>query len=105
MVRSRELTSSFYRPQLLRTCRPFAATLGNYEHVLVGSSWGKAIVIDRETNKLAVVVLIGITLAATIVVGVALGLATKRAELGIAASAGLFALVSVLEVLLFWLVK
>jgi hypothetical protein len=72
--------------------------------VLAGSTWRKAIIVDRETDKFAIVILLGITFAATIVAGVALGLATKRAELGIAASAGLFALISAFEVLLLWMV-
>ncbi|KAF2680097.1 hypothetical protein K458DRAFT_393369 [Lentithecium fluviatile CBS 122367] len=104
-TRSRELTAGFYRPRLLRTCRPFVTAPANYEHVLVGSPWRKAIVVDFEMNGSFVVVMFGITLIMTIGVGVALGVATKRAELGIAASAGLFAMVSVIEVLLFWLDK
>jgi hypothetical protein len=103
-TRSQKLTAGFYRPQLLRKCQTFNAAPGSYEHVLVGSVWRKANVVDGETNKSAVVVLVGVTLATTTVIGVALGSVTKRAELDMAAGAGLFALTSVLDGLLFWLV-
>jgi hypothetical protein len=41
----------------------------------------------------------------TVAAGIAVGVSVKRAELGIAVSAGMFTIVSALEVLLFWLVK
>lgn len=100
-VRSRELTAGFYRPQLLRAWRPFAERVASYEQVLVGSPSAGAIVIDHEVNKSFVAILIGMSLIMTTVVGIAVGLATKRMELGIGTSAGLFALISVLEALIF----
>lgn len=98
-TRSRELTAGFHRPHLLRTCRPFAAGLANYEQVLAGSPWRKAIAIDYEVNKVIVMGMVGITLVLTIAVGIAVGLAARRTELGIATSAALFGLISVIELL------
>lgn len=45
------------------------------------------------------------TLIAATIAGIAFGMRSKRAELGIAVSAAVFTLLSVLEVLALWLFK
>jgi len=93
---------AFTRPQLFQNDQAFHVA---YEHALVTSPANKAIVIGYEINKISIAVLLCMTLIAATIAGIAFGMRSKRAELGIAVSAAVFTLLSVLEVLALWLFK
>jgi len=98
--KSTELTAAFHRPQLLQNGGFFTL---HFEHVLSHSPIKKAVVIDYETDRASVAWLLCFTLIISVMTGVAFGFGVRRAELGIGISAGLFTMLSIIEMLVIWL--
>lgn len=62
----------------------------------------KALLLGWQRDKMAVTLMIGVVALLSIVAGVVVGLLTRNASLGIAASSGLTALLAFVQVIVIW---
>lgn len=100
-------TEAFHHPHLLahestfvQDNSGFAIGLPGDGHSLIGQ---EVLLIRRRSNKVKIAWLLGLLLVISPAVGTTVGMCTHRADVGVAISAGIFALASCLQGLAAWL--
>ncbi len=101
------LSEAFHHPHLLahestfvQDNARFAVGLPGVGHSLIGQ---EVLLIRRRSNKVKIAWLLGLLLMVSPAVGTMVGSCTHRADIGVAISAGIFALASSLQGLAAWL--
>jgi hypothetical protein len=101
-VPSAKLTPAFYRPSLLRGSQPFA---DEYPDVMMGSNPQKTVVVALKLRKRVVLLIAGLALLVSILIGVLVGVVTHNVGNGIITSSGIAAMLNIVLLVVFWMVK
>jgi hypothetical protein len=99
------LTQALRHPEILAASTDFVTTHKQYarrQDRSITSAPQRALVVGWETDRAALVCMIGFVTLLSVVAGVLVGFLAHDASLGIAASGGLAAVLSCVEVLLVW---
>jgi hypothetical protein len=99
------LTQALRHPEVLAASTDFVSAHQRYirrQDRSVTSTPQRALVVGWETDRAALVYMIGLVTLLSVVAGVLTGFLAHNASLGIAASGGLAAVLSCVEVLLMW---
>jgi hypothetical protein len=101
-VPSTELTLAFCRPSLLHGSQPF---VNEHPDVLMGSNPQKTVVVALKLRKRVVLLLAGLALLVSILIGVIVGVVTHNVGNGIVTSSGIAAMLNIVLLVVFWMVK
>lgn len=99
------LTQALRHPEVLAASIDFASTHKQYawrQDRSIASASQRALVVGWETDRAALVCMIGFVTLLSVLAGVLTGFLVHDASLGIAVSSGLAAVLSCVEVLLVW---
>ena len=101
-ISSTELTLAFYRPSLLHGSRPFA---DEHPDIMMGCNPQKTVVVALKLRKTVVLLLVGLALLVSILIGVIVGVVTHNVGNGIVTSSGIAAMLNIVLLVVFWMVK
>jgi hypothetical protein len=99
------LTQALRHPEVLAASTDFVSTNKQYtrrQDRSISSAPQRALLVGWETDRAALVYMIGFVTLLSVMAGVLTGFLAHDASLGIAASGGLAAVLSCVEVLLMW---